>query len=169
MPFQRHGERLPQQPRAGVKQRHQVGDGKAATGLGLARLAEVGLQLRGVRHREAAAVAQESAVPEPEPLLVGVGVQGSPGVLQQTVEDGQRQPGAGLAESRGGEGPADQAGQVGQGGVAVQDLGEKQVDDGDGVQQAVPPGVADGTANVEDGRAVEPAGDVVPELLPDGT
>ena len=50
------------------------------------------------------------------------------------LEDRQRQAGPGLAVGRGGERAAGQEGDVADGGVAVEDLDEEPVEDGDGVE-----------------------------------
>ncbi len=53
---------------------------------------------------------------------------------------------------------------MGQRGVAVEDLEQEQVDDGDGVEQAGSPGVPGDAAGVEDGGAIELGGEVLLDL-----
>ena len=76
---------------------------------------------------------------------LGVGDHGPDHVAKDGLEDGQREPGAGHAEGGGAEGTAGQEGDMGQGGVAVEDLDEEPVDDGGrGQERGVAPGVAGG-------------------------
>ena len=60
----------------------------------------------------------------------GVGDQRADHLAEQAAEDGQGEPGAGLAEGGGGEGAAGQERDVGQCGIAMEDLDEEPVDDG---------------------------------------
>src|SRR5208283_3068769 len=85
------------------------------------------------------------------------------------LEDGQREPGAGLAEGAGGEGAAGQQGDVGQGRVAVEHLDEEPVDNGRWSQEAtVAPRVACLAAGVVDEVATELGGEVLPEGVEGG-
>ena len=59
-------ERLEQQSRGGVDDDHQMGDRKSTTGLRFLGLAEMGLELRGVRHREARTVHKDQSVATPQ-------------------------------------------------------------------------------------------------------
>ena len=84
-------------------------------------------------------------------------------------EDGQGESGAGLAEGGGGEGAAGQQRDVGQGGVAVEDLDEEPVDDGRrGQEAAIGPGVAGGAAGGVDDVAAELGGEVLSEGVEGG-
>src|SRR5262249_34915485 len=66
------------------------------------------------------------------------------------------------AEGAGGEGAAGQERDMGQGGVAVEDLDEEPVDDGRRSQQAgVAPGVSGGAAGGQDDVVAEPGGEVL--------
>src|SRR5262249_20595359 len=77
---------------------------------------------------------------------------------------GQGQPGAGHAEGGGAEGAAGQERDMGQGGVAVEDLDEEPVDDGRRGQQAgVAPGMSGGAAGGVDDVVTEPGSEVLPE------
>ena len=85
------------------------------------------------------------------------------------LEDGRREPGAGLAEGAGGEGAAGQQGDVGQGRVAVENLDEEPVDNGRWGQEAtVAPRVACLAAGVVDEVATELGGEVLPEVVEGG-
>ena len=127
---QRRRENLQEQPGAGVEQRQDVSHREAAA-LGLvAGLAEVGLQRGSVGHGERRAVDQEGAMAAPSTHRLGGGDQCLDHFVEDGLEDGQRESGAGLAEGAGGEGAASQQGDMCQGGVAVEDLNEEPVDDG---------------------------------------
>ena len=67
---------------------------------------------------------------EPESRDLGGRDQDLDHRAEDGLEDGQREPGAGLAEGAGGEGEAGQQGDVGQGRVAVEHLDEEPVDNG---------------------------------------
>src|SRR5262249_48915925 len=67
------------------------------------------------------------------------------------------------AEGRVGERAAGQERDVGQRGVAVEDLDDEPAEDGDGGQQAVAPAVAGAAAGVVDGGLVEAGVEVPPE------
>ena len=166
---QRRRDDLQQQPGAGVEQRQDVGHREAAA-LGLvAGLAEVGLQRGGVGHGERRAVDQEGAMAAPAADRLGVGDQGLDHVAEQGLEDGQGEPATGLAEGGGGEGAAGQQRDVGQGGVAVEDLDEEPVDDGRRGQEAArAPGVSGGAAGGVDEVVPELGGEVLSEGVEGG-
>ena len=166
---QRRRENLQQQPGAGVEQRQDVGHREAAA-LGLvARLAEVGLQRGDIGHGERRAVDQQDAMAEPESRDLGGRDQDLDHRAEDGLEDGQREPGAGLAEGAGGEGAAGQQGDVGQGRVAVENLDEEPVDNGRWGQEAtVAPRVACLAAGVVDEVATELGGEVLPEGVEGG-
>ena len=93
---------------------------------------------------------------------LGIGDQGLDHLAEHGAEDGQGETGAGLAVGRGGEGPAGQQRDVGQGGVAVEDLDEEPVDDSRRRQEAaINPGVAGQTAGVVDDVAAKLGGEVL--------
>jgi hypothetical protein len=152
-----------------VEEGQEVGH-REATALGLvARLAEVGLQLRRAWHGERRAVDQEGAMAAPAADRLGVGDQRPGHVVQQGAEDGQGKSCAGLTEGGGGEGAAGQERDMGQGGVAVEDLDEEPVDDGRRCQEAgVTPGVSDGPAGGRDDVAAEPGGEVLSQGVEGG-
>ena len=54
---------------ASMKQRHQVGNGKAASGLLAPRLAKMVLQLGGIGHRKTRAIDPKSAMAQPAALV----------------------------------------------------------------------------------------------------
>ena len=62
MGAQGSAEHLQDHPRAGVKERHQVGDRKAAPGLLASGLAKMILEFGGIGHGETRAVNPEAAV-----------------------------------------------------------------------------------------------------------
>ena len=74
--------------------------------------------------------------PQPEADRLGGGDQALDHLAEDGPEDGQRERGTGLAEGGRGEGAAGQQRDVGQGGVAVEDLDEEPVDDGRRGQEA---------------------------------
>ena len=163
---QRRRENLQQQPGAGVEQRQDVGHREAAA-LGLvARLAEVGCSAAtsGMENDEPSI--EQDAMAEPESRDLGGRDQDLDHRAEDSLEDGQRGPGAGLAEGQGagGEGAAGQQGDVGQGRVAVENLDEEPVDNGRSGQEAtVAPQVASLAAGVVDEVATELGGEVLPE------
>src|SRR5262249_38398577 len=85
----------------------------------------------------------------------------------QFLEQRQGQATAGLAVGRRGHTQAGDADQVVDGHIAVEDLGEEQVDERHGVQGAVPPGVPDVAAGVEELGAIEWSSRRVPEVPKD--
>ena len=106
-------------------------------------LAEVGLQLRGIGHGERRAVLQKCAMAEPESHRLGGRNQALDHLAEDRPIDGQRECGTCLTEGGRGEGAASQQRDVGQGGVAVEDLNEEPVNDGRRSQEAaIRPGVA---------------------------
>ena len=74
---------------------------------------------------------------------------------EQLPEQGQGQAAAGLAVGRGGEAAATDPDEMSDGGIAAKDLVEEQMDDGDGVEEAMAPGVLDLAAGVDDLGSVE--------------
>src|SRR5271165_1368493 len=106
---------------------------------------------------------------EPESRDLGGRDQDLDHRAEDGLEDGQREPGAGLAEGAGGEGAAGQQGDVGQGRVAVEHLDEEPVDNGRWGQEAtVAPRVACLAAGVVDEVATELGGEVLPEGVEGG-
>ena len=80
------------------------------------------------------------------------------------AEDGQGQPGAGLAVGRLGEGAAGLEGDVREGRVAVEDLDDEPEDGREGGQPGIAaPAVPELLAEVADGRLVEVGAEVLPE------
>src|SRR6516225_7103655 len=95
---------------------------------------------------------------------LGVGDQRVDEVAEQGAEDSQGEPGPGLAEGAGGEGAAGQKRDMGQGGVAVEDLDEEPVNDRRRGQEAgVAPGVSGSAAGGADDVVAEPGGEVLSE------
>ena len=162
-PQRRRGD-LQQQAGAGVEQGQDVGH-REATPLGLvARLAEVGLQRRGIGHGERRAVDQQDPMAEPESGRLGGRDQDLDDLAEDRLEDGQWEPATGLAEGGGREGSAGHQGDVGQGGVAVEDLDEEPVDDGRRGQEAtIAPGMPGSSASRVDEVAAELGGEVLSE------
>ncbi len=70
-------QKLPEQPRAGVKQNHQVGHRETAAGALVARLTEVFLQLGGIGHGATRPVHEEDPMAEPAALVATRGHRGS--------------------------------------------------------------------------------------------
>ena len=136
---QGRGEGVEQHAGACVEEDHQMGHREAAAGLGLLGLAEVGLELGRVGHREGRAVDEEGAMSAPEPHLIGIGSQRLADASQEPLEDGQRQPCPCLTEGRGGEGLGHDPGQMGQRRVAVEDLSEEELDSRKRVEGTRPP------------------------------
>ena len=99
-----------------------------------------------------------------KPGGVGQGLARLDEAPEQCLEDGQGEPGPGLAVGRGGEGERREARQVGTGGVAVQDLEDEQVDGRDRVEDPVAPAAAQGPAEVPQGERFKPVGQVVTDL-----
>ena len=99
---------------------------------------------------------------QPAADRLGGGDDGLDHVAEDGAEDGQGEQDAGLAEGAGGEGAAGHQGDVGQGGVAVEDLDEEPVDDGRrGQEAAIAPGVSGGAAGGVDEVGAEPGGEVL--------
>ena len=152
---QRAGQGLQEHPRADVEQRQQMGHGEAAAGLLAAGLAEVLAEFGHVGHGETRAVDDEHPMPVPAPGVVDDGREPLGDAAEQLLEQRQRQATARLTVGRGGEFESAESDQMIDGRVAVEDLAEKQVNDGDGVKQTGAPSVADLAAGVEDHRSVE--------------
>lgn len=152
-----------QQSGAGVEQGQDRGHGEAAAGGLAAGLAEVPLEFGLIGHGERRAVDQEGAVPLPAAFGLGGRDQRPDHAAQDRLQDRQGEPGAGLAVGGVGEGAAGQQADVGQRGIAVEDLHEQPMDDGVGGEQAVPPGVSELAADLPDGTFIEVVGEVLPK------
>jgi hypothetical protein len=88
--------------------------------------------------------------------------------VEHDLEDGQRQKSTSQAVGRAGEESAAEACDVFQGGVAVQDLDHEPVDDRDGVEAAMSPGVPGLAARGSDRFGFETVSDILPKSLQDG-
>ena len=163
MGVQRAGQDLQEHPRADVEQGEEVGDGEAAAGPLDGGLAEMGLELGRVGHRERGAVDDEDAMPEPASGVARRGVERIGDAADQRLEDLQRQAGPGQAVGGGGERTSGQMGEVSDRGISVEDLDQEDVDGGDGVEEGVSPFMADASADGEDGGAIEKWGGVLLE------
>lgn len=104
------------------------------------------------------------------PPGVRVGGGDNPGqkVPEQGGEDGQREPGAGLAVGAVGEGFFGQGGDMDQRGIAGEDLAEKPGDGGEGIEDAGPEGMTGVAAGPLDDGAVEEGVGVLPDALQRG-
>lgn len=154
------------QPAEGVEQAQDLGHRKAAALLAPLGLAEGLLRVGRVGGDGAGAVHQIR--PQPAPQLVG----GRAGrehrrrrLLQQRLEDLQRQPHAGLAVGRGRDRGLGQVPQVGHGGVEAQHLEEEQVDGADRPQLPLPPPVPGRPAGGQDGFVGEEGPQVLLDSL----
>jgi hypothetical protein len=107
-------------------------------------------------------------MPTPEALGLGLGDQRLDQAVEHDLKDGQRQEGACQAVGRAGEKAAAEASDMFQGGVAVQNLEDEPVDDRDGVEEALTPGVPGLAARGLDGIGFEAVSDILPQLLQDG-
>ena len=157
-----------QHPGGEVEERQPLGHGEPAALLLAPGLAEVTLQLGPVGHREARAVDDPDPVAEPSRAARGGGPEGPGGGLQESVEDGQGEPLAGLAVAAVGEGPAAEVGHMAAGGVAVEDLEQEEVDGGGGVEDACPPAVVDLAARLLDRLPGQAGGEVLAQASEDG-
>jgi hypothetical protein len=155
MGAQRGGQDLHEHPRTDMEQRQKMGHGEAAARLLRARLAKVLLKFRCVGHGEARAVGDEHAMPMPGPGIVDLGSEPCSHAAEQLLEQPHGQAAPTLAIGRVREGKAADSNQMIDGGIAMEDLGEEQVDERDGVEQTVAPGVIDLAAGVEDLRSIE--------------
>jgi hypothetical protein len=163
---QRRRDDVQQQARPGVEQRQDLGDGEAAAGGLAAGLTEVPLQFGRVGHGERRAVDEEGPMPAPAALDLGPGDEGADDASEHGAEDGQRQPGAGLAVGRLGEGAAGLERDVRQGRIAVEDLEDEPEEDGEWGQEGIAtPAVPESRAEVADGRLVEVGTEILPETV----
>ena len=152
---QRRGHDLHEHSRTDMEQRQKVGDGKTAARLLFAGLAEVLLKFGCVRHGEAGAVGHEHPVPMPGLGVVDYGSELFGNAAEQLSKQRKGQATARLAVGRASERETTDSNHMIDGGIAVEDLVEEQMDDGDGVQQTSAPRVLDLTAGVQDLGSVE--------------
>ena len=166
-------QNLPEQPRADVKQNHQMGHRETAAGALVARLTEVLLQLGGVRHGATRPVHDEDPMAEPAALVVdractaGAGQERVGQAAKQALEDSQRKPLACFAEGRASERFTALAGHIVERGVLVEDLENEQMDRIGGIEQPILPGVLLLTTGGVDGLLVEQSGDVLSDAPQD--
>ena len=165
---QRGRGRPEQHPGGEVEERQPLGHGEAAALLLATGLAEVTLQLGHVGHREARPVNDPDPVPEPSRTGRVGGSEGGGGRLQERVVDGQWEPFASLTVGAVGEGPDAEMDDMANGGVAVEDLEQEEIDGGRGVEDASPPRVAGLTAGRFDGFSGQAGGDVLAQSVEDG-
>jgi hypothetical protein len=81
---------------AGMKQRHQMSDGKAAPGLLAAWLANMGVQVGGIRHRKTGAIDPKGAMTAPTALRAARVVSGrspSAAAVETHAEEASYGPG----------------------------------------------------------------------------
>jgi hypothetical protein len=103
-------------------------------------------------------------MPAPAALDLGPGDEGADHELEQGAGDGQRQPGAGLAVGRLGEGAAGLEGDVRPGRIAMGDLDDEPGDDSEWGQEGIAaPAVLELLAAVADGRVVDLGAEALPE------
>ena len=113
-----------------------------ATALALATgLAEVALQFGYVGHGEARAIDQPDPMTEPTRSVGGSGSERGGGLLEEPLEDGQRETLAGLAVGTDAERPTAEMDHMLTGRIPVEDLKQEEVDRGGGVEESVPPAV----------------------------
>ena len=93
---------------AGMKPRHQMADGKAATGLLASWLANRGVPSGGIRHRHTGAIDPPGAMAEPVSLLERLGWSAVAHRSQPPLQPTQRTLHAGLAIRRCRHGPLGQ-------------------------------------------------------------
>ena len=108
-----------------MEQPQEPGDGKAAAGTLLRRLAERVLSGRGVEHGASRAIDQQRAMTMPPAFIQDSGLHGAAEALEQKVKEAQREFGTRLTVSRRTAPQARQMGQMAAGGVAVQNLQEE--------------------------------------------
>jgi hypothetical protein len=132
-----------------------VGDRKAAAGLVSTRLAEVLLQFKHVGHGETRSIWGEYAMPMPRAGIVDLRLQPLCNASNQFLGQRERQATAGLAVGRGGEDQSADPNQMIDGGIAVEDPGQEEVNQRDGVEETLAPGVIDLAAGVKDLRSVQ--------------
>ncbi len=152
---QRGGQDLQEHPRADVEQGQEMGYGEAAAGSLDAGLAEVAPEFGCIGHGEARAIGDEDPMAVPSPGVVDRRPDPVGDAAEQLLEQGQRQAAPGLAVSRAGEGAAADADEMIDGRIAAEDLGEEQVNQGDGIEETAAPGVLDLAAGVDDLGSVE--------------
>ena len=92
----------------GMKQRHQMGDGKAATGLLASWLAKMGVPCGGIRQRNTGAIDPKGAMAEPVSLIERLVWSAVAHRSQQPLTHTQRKLHAGLAIRRCRHGPLGQ-------------------------------------------------------------
>src|SRR5271167_3922553 len=105
----------------------------------------------------------------PSAHRLGVGEEGLGYAAEYGLEHGQGEPTTGLAKGGGGEGAAGQQRDVGQGGIAIENLDQEPVDDGRrGQQTARAPGVSGRAAGGVDEVVLKLGGNVLPESVESG-
>jgi hypothetical protein len=157
---QRRAGDADQKPGGRVEQGQEVHDREAAPGLLHPRLAELLLQFRRVGHGDARPIDQEGAMAVPAAVVGQRTAEPVGDSLEQALEDGQREPGAGLAVRFAGAADIAEPGHVGARRVAVEDLEDEQVQRGHRVEDSFAPGVADRRTGLANRCGRQPVGDV---------
>ena len=152
------------QPRAGVEQGQYPGNRETAPGGLIGRLSESLLQGRAIGHAHSSPVDEPGPMAMPEADRVVQGLARVDEALEQHLEDGHGEPGAGLAVGRGGELEAAQAWQMAAGGVVVEDLQDEQMDGRHRVEDPVTPAASHGLTEGLQSDGFEPVGQLVTDL-----
>ena len=93
-------DQLQEHTRAGMEQPQQARHGKAAPRPLLRRLAEGGLQGRGIGHGTSRAIDQKRAMALPPPFVQGGALHRAAEALEQEVKEAQRESGTSLTVGR---------------------------------------------------------------------
>jgi hypothetical protein len=121
------------------------------------------LKFGRIGHREGGTIDEERPVSAPEALPLGIWNERLDQVGEHAAEDGQGQPRSCLAVGQIGEQAAGLEGDVIQRRVAVEDLKEEPMDDGEWGQESVTPDVTGLLAHLMNRGPVEMTGKVLPK------
>ena len=102
----------------------------------------------------------EGAVPTPAAVIVHGRAQGGAHALQQRLQDDQGKAAAGLAISGLRKNALGEILETGHGEIAVEDLDNKEVDRGNGIQQPLAKVIADFPAHLKNLASVENLGNL---------
>ena len=128
------------------------------------RLSEGPLQGRAIGHAHSGPIDEPGPMTMPQPDGVVQGFARVDETLEKRLEDGQGEPGSGLAVGRGGELEAAQAWQMGAGGIVVEDLEDEQMDGRHRVEDAVTPTATHGMTEGLQVEWFEPVGQIGADL-----
>ena len=161
---QRGRECFKEEPRGGVEHGQEMCDRETTTFALTAGLTELPLQFGSVGHRETRTINGKGAVTKPERRRCLSVPQCGHELPQETTEDFQRKPNAGVTERLGREIQPGEMAKIVEGRIAVKHLEHEDLNDRCWFENALAPDMADCLTGFVDHRRREVCGDVLTNL-----